>query len=78
MLDGAPQHPDLAELRELAESYGLPVETLVSRLALSLDEVARAVGVSKRTAEGWLARGEFPSAWKDGSIVRIPTLDLAL
>jgi len=66
----------LADLREAAERWGLPVETLVGRLALRIDEVAHALGVHRRTVEEWVARDVFPGAWTERKVTRIPVLDV--
>jgi excisionase family DNA binding protein len=66
----------LSDLRERAARWGLPLDVLTSRLALSIREVAAALGVSKRVVETWHARGLFPNAWQEGAVVRIPLGDV--
>ena len=66
---------DLAELRRLAAEWGLPVDSLVGRLTLRVDEVAKAVGVSVRTVQGWVSNGRL-TASKPDRVLLIPLADV--
>ena len=57
----------LRELRQLAERYGLPLETL-DRLSLRPREVARGTGFSSAKISDWIADGRLPSVKIDGSV----------
>ena len=66
---------ELAALREAAQRYGIPVDSLVGRLTLRVDEVAQALGVSPRTVQGWVASGRI-GASRPGRVLLIPPADV--
>ena len=65
----------LVQIRELADRYGLPLETLCGRIALRPREVARSLGVSLTCVEGWIRSGKLATSRPD-RIVLVPLADL--
>ena len=66
----------LRELRRLAARWGIPLDC-ADRLALRPREVARAIGFSLSTVEGWIRAGRLPAVQPDpkgGITVLVPDL----
>jgi len=61
----------LAELRALAASWGIPLNTVADRVALRIDEVPRVTGLSESFIRGLIRDGELPA-------VKVRTVPLVL
>lgn len=60
----------MSDPRDLPPAVPTPAESAPPRLALRLDELARSLGVARRTLERARAAGRFPAA--DVTIGRVP------